>query len=282
MADTLKWEELPITNNFIFLKVMQNKELCRRFLETILKIEIDHLENVVTESALSENPNSKFVRFDVHVKNSDRTFIIEMQVVNTNELPQRARFYQSISDVADLNAGDDYLNLPENIVIFLCPFDIYTKGYPIYTFRNLCLEDKTIEMGDMTEKIFINFHFYDKIEDEEIRNLMMFFSKGETEGELSQKFSKALQIARKNLEWKREWMEINFALWDAKKLARAEGVAEGRAEGRAEGEAAAKAELQPIIEQQEKQISAKDAEIEALKKQMQKLLDQKNYKLKKS
>lgn len=151
---------------------------------------------------------------------------------------------------------------------------------------------------DMTEKIFINFHFYDKIEDEEIRNLMMFFSKGETEGELSQKFSKALQIARKNLEWKREWMEINFALWDAKKLARAEGLAEGLAEGRAEGlaqgrsegltegraegEAAAKAELQPIIEQQEKQISAKDAEIEALKKQMQKLLDQKNYKLKKS
>lgn len=276
MADTLKWEELPITNNFIFLKVMQNKELCRRFLETILKIEIDHLENVVTESVLSENPNSKFVRFDVHVKNSDRTFIIEMQVVNTNELPQRARFYQAICDVADLNAGDDYLNLPENIVIFLCPFDMYGKEYPIYTFKNLCLEDKVIEMRDMTEKIFINFHFYDKIEDEEIRNLMMFFSNGETEGELPQKFNKALQIARKNLEWKREYMEINFALWDAKKLARAEGLTEGRAEGRIEGEASAKAKLQPIIDAKDAEISSLATELETLKKQMQDLLAQKN------
>ncbi len=59
-------------------------------------------------------------------------------------------------------------------------------------------------------------------------------------------------------------MEINFALWDAKKLARADGLAEGRAEGRTEGEAAAEAKLQPIIDAKDAEISQKDARIAEL------------------
>lgn len=55
------------------------------------------------------------------------------------------------------------------------------------------------------------------------------------------------------------------------KIAREEGLAEGREAGREE----ARSELQPIIAQQEKQLSEKDAEIKALKQQMQELLEQK-------
>lgn len=40
--------------------------------------------------------------------------------------------------------------------IFICQFDLYGKGRPIYTFENFCKEDKSISMGDETVKIFLN------------------------------------------------------------------------------------------------------------------------------
>lgn len=38
-----QWDSLDITNDFIFGKVMQNPELCRKLIESILNITIDHL-----------------------------------------------------------------------------------------------------------------------------------------------------------------------------------------------------------------------------------------------
>lgn len=37
------FDELTITDNFIFSKVMQNKELCKQFLEMILGVKKAHI-----------------------------------------------------------------------------------------------------------------------------------------------------------------------------------------------------------------------------------------------
>ncbi len=40
-----KWENATIANNFIFYKVMHNNpDICKRLLEILLEIEIDHIE----------------------------------------------------------------------------------------------------------------------------------------------------------------------------------------------------------------------------------------------
>lgn len=39
-----QWEELGISNDFLFMKVMQNPELCKELLHQILlNLEIDHI-----------------------------------------------------------------------------------------------------------------------------------------------------------------------------------------------------------------------------------------------
>ena len=39
------WEELSISNDFLFGKVMQNPELCKELIERILpELKIDHIE----------------------------------------------------------------------------------------------------------------------------------------------------------------------------------------------------------------------------------------------
>lgn len=38
----------------------------------------------------------------------------------------------------------------------ICTFDPFGKGRHKYTFRNLCVEDNNIELGDETNKVFLN------------------------------------------------------------------------------------------------------------------------------
>ena len=84
---------IPITNAVMFAMVMQDKELCRQVLETLLQIEIDHLEDVKTEEVLKPALEPKGVRLDVFVKNSTAVFDVELQMTNTGNLPLRARYY---------------------------------------------------------------------------------------------------------------------------------------------------------------------------------------------
>ena len=41
-------------------------------------------------------------------------------------------------------------------IIFICPFEPFDKGRHIYTFRNVCLEDTSLELRDGATKIFLS------------------------------------------------------------------------------------------------------------------------------
>ena len=69
-----------------------------------------------------------------------------MQIANTNELPKRTRYYQSIIDLQLLDKGKHYKKLKQSYIIFICPFDLFGKGRHIYTFENTCKEDKDISL----------------------------------------------------------------------------------------------------------------------------------------
>lgn len=78
-------------------------------------------------------------------------------MVDTKELPQRARYYQSVGDGVALSKGDFYTSLREQYVIFLCPVDIFRRGYPVYHFENRAKENPEITLGDLS---FINFYIF--------------------------------------------------------------------------------------------------------------------------
>lgn len=52
--------------------------------------------------------------------------------------------------MTDLNliaGGTDYSALGKSYVIFICTFDYFRKGEPVYTFANRCLELTWLELG---------------------------------------------------------------------------------------------------------------------------------------
>ena len=68
MAKMKSWEELTISDNFLFLKVMQDKRICKRLLEKILNINISEVYYPETEKSIDVSAVSKSVRLDVFVK----------------------------------------------------------------------------------------------------------------------------------------------------------------------------------------------------------------------
>ena len=149
-----KWEQATLANNFIFYKVMRNHpDECKELLELLLEIKIDHVD-IASEETIDIDHDSKGVRLDVYAKNSTHVFDVEVQVANTGELPERARYYQSVMDIDSLKSGELYKDLKDSHVIFLCMEDIFDKGLPVYTFENICRENNTIYLDDRSYKHF--------------------------------------------------------------------------------------------------------------------------------
>jgi len=120
--DVLKpWEQLTITDNYLFQLVMRRKHLCKQLIEKILQIKIRDIAYPEYEKTMIADLLKKSIRLDVYVEdNAGRVYDIEMQCTNhgEEELGTRARYYQSVIDNELLDKGASYreLNLSSSSV----------------------------------------------------------------------------------------------------------------------------------------------------------------------
>ena len=150
-----KLQELNLCDDFLFFKVMQDTELCRELLEMIFEKPIRKVINQ-SEKSVKTNPKSRGIRLDVYLEGDDKVYVVEMQQGKQKELPKRSRYYQSVMDVEWLAAGESVRTLRESFVIFICTFPVFDGKRHVYSFRNICMEDSRIQMGDGTSHIFIS------------------------------------------------------------------------------------------------------------------------------
>lgn len=125
-------QKMVFTHDFVFKEVMSNEDICRLFLETFLKIKVDHIEYSQKELEAKERFKDRGVRFDVYVKGSNAVFDIEMQTTNNDDLFKRARYYSGRIDANALGAGAKFREMKDSYVIFICLSDALKGGLPIY------------------------------------------------------------------------------------------------------------------------------------------------------
>ena len=205
-----KWKNATIANNFIFYKVMHNNpDVCKELLEILLQIKIDHIE-MQTEETIEVDYDKKGVRLDVYAEGATKAYNLEMQATDKGELPERARYYQGILDVQALNQGDDYKDLKDSYVIFICIPDIFEKGLAKYTFENLCLENPQIKLNDRAYKYFFIAKNYDKILDEKQKSFLKLVMSPTEKGDNSftEKVSKLVEEAKQNSLWRKQFMDL--------------------------------------------------------------------------
>ena len=231
------YEKLTLSNDFVFGKVMENKELCRRVLETLLQTEIELTEYPVREKNIRLSTEGKPIRLDIYVKDKEDTlYDAEMQNKNgksleTISLPKRSRYYQALMDSESLRKGIDYHFLSDSYIIFICTFDPFGQGKYLYTFENICKEDKKLSLNDRTSKLFFNTKAERSCIPENIRNLFDYIEDGIIRDELTQDLDMEVEKLRKDEGWWAAYMKTVTWEMDARFEGRHEGIEIGRIEG---------------------------------------------------
>lgn len=182
------------------------------------------------EKTFDVDAEAKGIRLDVYTKSSGKIYDLEMQTVDTLELPKRARYYQGVMDVDSLKVGEMYKNLNDSYVIFLCLDDIFHHGLPVYSFQNRCDENPDILLDDKTYKIFFNAKKYDKMSTEEERDFFAFLSKGEAGSDFTKELNTLVVKVKKNAEWRKQFMTWGQELQLEHEKAFEEGVEQGKLE----------------------------------------------------
>ena len=239
-------EELSFTDDFMFGTVMKNKVICKGVLERLLHIKVGKIEYPSLQKTITPFYESKGIRLDVYVSDSERVFDIEIQTSIPPSLPKRTRYYQSLMDVDNLLRGQSYAELKESYVIFICTQDLFGKGLPVYTFRNVCSEDDGIFLDDKSYKVFYNVGAYGKEDEPELSALLEYLCERRATSGFTQHIDALVEKAKRNEKFRSWYMSLNIheddlrreSLQLGEKIGFERGVATGIRKGRRDGIAA--------------------------------------------
>ena len=233
------FDELTIADDFMFCKVMQDESICKEFLEMVLADKIGKITYLSSQDAVFTGSESKSVRLDLLVKDeTGKSYDIEMQVANEHNIPKRMRYYQAAIDISFLDKGAHYKALNDSYIIFVCLFDAIGRGKPLYTFENICLEDRQTLLQDGTKKVIINAQAFSKAEDTELKGFLEYLKTGAINTEYTGRIETMIQAVKHNEQARKEYRFMSGFEMDA----REEGIQQGIQQGFSDGAYQAKLE----------------------------------------
>jgi len=208
---------------------MQNMNICKEVLRLFLQDTIE-IKSITPQSTIDSFLKSKAVRLDVLVEDKyGNHYDIEMQVVISDSIAKRMRMYQASIDVSTFEKGKDYKQAKKTIIIFICISDPIGRGLPIYTFKNLCVEEPSIELGDETLKIIVVPQNWQKVRNNDgLRALLKYlWDDSKTDG-----FTEELDMCVTDIKYDQVISNDSLSYYFKMQDAREEGREEGRAEER--------------------------------------------------
>ena len=259
MYSNIDWDAITIKNNFLFQETLRNKSLCKQLLERVLHIQVKTIRYMETEKTMKAQLNSKNTRLDVYVEDKDGNVAdIEMQTTDTKsvinyderdektiirELPLRTRYYQNIIGTNMLRKGMHYRELRKAYVIFICTFDPFGAGLPVYHFTYRCSENCNLQMGDLTENIFLNVKAADKTDDEELAAFLRYVNGQKPDSSFTKKLDEEATRIKNNDDWRLKAMTLDMEIKDMKKRIAKREREKGKQEGLKEGAQNSKIEI---------------------------------------
>ena len=228
-----QWHDANIQNNFIFGKTLEtNPDLCRRLLELILNVKIKEISYPEREKNINLRSDSKGIRLDVYVeeKSTNRSFDIEMQVSNNDNLAKRMRYYQELIDGDKLKPGQHYSALGESIIIFICPFRFkYNRHF--YSFRERCDQELDFILESGVTKIFLSTKGTVDDVSPDIKAFLDYVDNGIVSGDFVKELDNAVQLVKSNRKAMKEFMTYEMALLESEMTGEQRGIQIGRTEG---------------------------------------------------
>ena len=231
-------DELTFTDDGVFQAVLRNPDICAELVERLLHIRVKKVEYPELEKQIAPFYTTKGVRLDVYLKDEDKIIDVEMQTYPMEALGKRTRYYQSMIDMDSLMKGEDYPDLKDSYILFICkedPFKNENKepyGLPCYTFRNICIEDSEVKLNDNSLKVIYNASAYRDVKDERIRDFLKFIHTNKPGKDIfTTRLSSLVEELKENEKFRSDYAAMNLHDRDITRAAKREGREEGIAEG---------------------------------------------------
>lgn len=239
-----QWEELTIANDRMFSMVMENNAICRELLRRIFpELAIDRVQRVTVQKQVNTPLDARTVRFDVYIRDDQqRTYIVEMQVANRQNLPYRLRYYLEQVDHSILGPGDNYEKLAgyPTYVVFFCDFDYYGQDRSEYRFEWRNIDEPDLVAGTGQQLVVFNAQastFHDSIGVAGFLKLM--HNQIAVGDPLVEQVTQEMERIKQDPERRRDYMKYELDLMDARSDGMAIGLAEGKKQGKQESIVAA-------------------------------------------
>ena len=227
-------EELTFSDDGMFEAVMHDPEICAEVVERLLHIKVNHIDYPELEKTIAPYYSSKGIRIDVYIKDSDKVIDVEIQNYRMDAPGKRTRYYQSMVDIDSLMKGQDYSELKESYILFICKNDPFKDsnenyyGLPCYTFKNICKENSSVNLDDKTIKVLYNASAYEQEKDEKIRNFLHYVYTNETvQDDFSYRLEETVKKLIDNDKFRKDYLAMNLHDRDITRMAKQEGILEG-------------------------------------------------------
>ena len=224
-------DNLTFTDDGMFQAVMHNPDICAEVVERLLHIKVNHIDYPELEKTIAPYYSSKGIRLDVYLKDSNKVIDVEIQNYRMDTPGKRTRYYQSMIDIDSLMKGQDYSELKESYILFICKDDPFKDsnnkyyGLPCYTFKNICKENSAVNLDDKTVKVLYNASAYEQEKDEKIRNFLHYVYTNETgQDDFSNRLEKTVKRLIENDKFRNDYLAMNLHDRDITKMAKQEGA----------------------------------------------------------
>ena len=145
------------------------------------------------------------------------------------------RYYQAALDISFLDKGLHYKTLNDSYIIFVCLFDAIGKGKPLYTFENVCLEDRQTLLQDGAKKVIINAQAFSKAENKELKGFLEYIKTGAANTEYTGRIETMIEAVKHNEQARKEYRIMSAFEMDAREEGVQQGIQQGIRQGFADG-----------------------------------------------
>lgn len=140
----------PIDDDFMRCLFKDNIPLA----ELVLRIITGRRDLVITDCKtqmdMKRLAGARSICLDAYGTDSEnKKYDLEIQRAEKGADPHRARYHSSVMDIENLDAGQEFAELPDTYIIFITEKDFYGEGEPVYIIERMNLTTgKNFEDGE--------------------------------------------------------------------------------------------------------------------------------------
>ena len=212
-----KIEDLTFIDDGMFQAVMHEPGISAAVVERLLHVKVDKIVYPELEKTIKPFYTTKGVRLDVYLKDDNRIIDVELQTYKQDAIGKRTRYYQSMIDIDSLMKGQDYSELLDSYVLFICNYDPFIKdekhgyGLPCYTFKNTCSENPAVSLDDKSLKVIYNASAYESVKDVKVRDFLHFVMTNEPgQNDFNKLLAKTVECLKVNDKFRSDYTAMNL------------------------------------------------------------------------